>query len=275
MERLTERNPLWIDDELWERACEPDCEEIDAVYRKLKDYEDAEEQGLLLRLPCKVGDVLYFAHHDRVISSEVLSAKYYAEAENHGVFIRERLTIDVEGVSAEIDFCDIGKTVFLTREEAETKLKEMEAQMENRYLCRGKRIDNGEWVEGNLIQNSDAEDGWKAIIIPTKNSNMFTKHIKHGYGDLGYENWYRVDPSTICQCTGLKDKNGNLIWENDIANCMDAECCGYISWNESEAGFYFDVLLEDGRFEEKHIYDYQDCMEVIGNNFDNPELLEV
>jgi len=123
MERLTERNPLWIDDELWERACEPDCEEIDAVYRKLKDYEDAEEQGLLLRLPCKVWDILYFAHHDRVISSEVLSAKYHAEAENHGVFI---LNIDVEGVSAEIDFCDIGKTVFLTREEAEAKLKEME-----------------------------------------------------------------------------------------------------------------------------------------------------
>ena len=45
MERLTERNPSWIDDELWERACEPDCEEIDAVYRKLKDYEDAEEHG--------------------------------------------------------------------------------------------------------------------------------------------------------------------------------------------------------------------------------------
>lgn len=55
MERLTERNPSWIDDEMWERACEPDCEEIDAVYRKLKAYEDAEEQGLLLRLPCKVG----------------------------------------------------------------------------------------------------------------------------------------------------------------------------------------------------------------------------
>lgn len=59
MERLTERNPSWIDDEMWERACEPDCEEIDAVYRKLKAYEDAEEQGLLLRLPCKVGDTVY------------------------------------------------------------------------------------------------------------------------------------------------------------------------------------------------------------------------
>lgn len=84
-----------------------------------------------------------------------------------------------------------------------------------------------------------------------------------------------VDASTICQCTGLKDKNGRLIWENDIANCMDAECCGYISWNESEAGFYFNVLLEDGRFEEEHIYDYQDGIEVIGNVFDSPELLEV
>lgn len=126
MERLTERNPLWIDDELWERACEPDCEEIDAVYRKLKEYEDAEEQGLLLRLPCKVGDILYFAHHDRVIPSEVLSVKYHVEAENYGVFIRDRLTIDVEGISTEIDFCDIGKTVFLTREEAEAKLKGVE-----------------------------------------------------------------------------------------------------------------------------------------------------
>lgn len=91
---------------------------------KLAAYEDAEEQGLLLRLPCKVGDILYFAHHDRVISSEVLSVKYHVEAENHGVFIRERLTIDVEGISAEIDFCEIGKTVFLT--EAEAKLAEME-----------------------------------------------------------------------------------------------------------------------------------------------------
>ena len=179
MERLTESNPSWIDDELWERACEPDCEEIDAVYRKLKDYEDLEErlnkvygdcdglllsviealekhssidianktlksrlltdedvdkweeykqleeQGRLVKLPCKVGDVVYFAHHDRVISSEVFSAKYHAEAENHGVFIRERLTIDVEGVPAEIDFCDIGKRVFLTRDEAEAKLKEL------------------------------------------------------------------------------------------------------------------------------------------------------
>ncbi len=131
--------------------------------------------------------------------------------------------------------------------------------MEDRYLSKAKRIDNGEWVEGYLI--------FSFTGIP---------YIVQEYDHiLEVMQMYEVDISTICRCTGLKDKNGNLIWENDIANCMDAECCGYISWNESEAGFYFDVLLEDGRFEEEHIYDYQDCMEVIGNMIDNPELLEV
>lgn len=129
--------------------------------------------------------------------------------------------------------------------------------MENRYLFRGKRKDNGEWVYGDLV-HSVYKIGDTCV------------------GQYGNEvGMHEVDPGTICQCTGLKDKNGNLIWENDITNCMDEECCGYISWNESEAGFYFDVLLEDGRFEEEHIYDYQDCMEVIGNTFDNPDLLEV
>lgn len=64
MERLTESNLLWIDDELWERACEPDCEEIDAVYRKLKEYEDLEEQGRLIKLPIeyKKGDCRECVH---------------------------------------------------------------------------------------------------------------------------------------------------------------------------------------------------------------------
>lgn len=128
--------------------------------------------------------------------------------------------------------------------------------MENRYLFRGKRIDNGEWVQGYLYSI------WERRYILWGMTNDIPDMVE-------------VDPETVCQCTGRKDKNGNLIWENDIANCMDEECCGYISWNESEAGFYFDVVLEDGRFEEEHIYDYQDCIEVIGNTFDNPELLEV
>ena len=130
MERLTERNPLWIDDEMWERACEPDCEEIDAVYRKLKEYEDDEEQGLLLRLPCKVGDTVYVIHYiDRryVICSHVISkfvimpyrfprVQIYFEKENGFI------TSDFEG--------QVNENLFFTKEEAEAKLKEMEGSHE-------------------------------------------------------------------------------------------------------------------------------------------------
>lgn len=127
----------------------------------------------------------------------------------------------------------------------------------NRYLFKAKRRDDGQWMKGTvLFHDVDA-------------ATIFNQHPADG-SLQGFE----VDTSTICQCTGLKDRNGKQVWENDIVNCLTEECCGYIGWNESEAGFYFNVLLKDGRFEEEHIYDYQDGIEVIGNIFDNPELLE-
>ena len=128
--------------------------------------------------------------------------------------------------------------------------------MENRYFYRGKRIDNGKWEQGYLYGI------WERRYILWGMTNDIPDMVE-------------VDPSTICQCTEIKDKNGKLIFENDVVNCLAEDCCGYIGWNESEAGFYFNTLLEDGGFEEEHIYDYQDCMEGIGNTFDNPELLEV
>lgn len=62
-----------------------------------------------------------------------------------------------------------------------------------------------------------------------------------------------VDPSTIRQYTGLTDKNGKKIWENDIVRHKESQCIGAVKW-------YSEVFNE--------------C-EVIGNIFDNPELLEV
>ena len=59
MERLTERDSYWLGEEFWTSAKEPDDKEIDNVYAKLKEYEDLEEQGLLIRLPCKVGDTVW------------------------------------------------------------------------------------------------------------------------------------------------------------------------------------------------------------------------
>ena len=125
MERLTERNPSWIDDEMWERACEPDCEEIDAVYRKLKSYEDAEEQGLLLKLPCKVGDTIYCITpyvKEPIITTHVLQM-------NIKQFYNKRIIVRINIMNKMGESCyfldDIGKKIFLSREEAEAKLKEL------------------------------------------------------------------------------------------------------------------------------------------------------
>lgn len=129
MERLTERNPSWIDDELWESACEPDCEEIDAVYRKLKDYEDLEEQGRLIKLPCKVGDIIYtigVLGCETVEEYKVIRVDYCSNlaTDRSEFYIVAFLTSNLK---ADIGFYDkeFGKNVFLTKSEAEAKLKEL------------------------------------------------------------------------------------------------------------------------------------------------------
>lgn len=125
MERLTERNPLWIDDELWERACEPDCEEIDAVYRKLKEYEDAEEQGEILRLPISedtpVYSIEYCCGNNKSNRSGMCVRGFCENCNDKAYYIRE-------SVAKHCSICEINKSVFLTREEAEAKLKEMEGE---------------------------------------------------------------------------------------------------------------------------------------------------
>ena len=72
--------------------------------------------------------------------------------------------------------------------------------MNDKYLYSAKRTDNGEWVEGYyancLFPSSDVRTGHFIIEYPGEYHEIFT--------------------STICQCTGLKDKNGKMIWENDI-----------------------------------------------------------
>lgn len=130
MERLTESNPSWIDDELWESACEPDCEEIDAVYRKLKDYEELEEHGRLIKLPCKVGDTVW-NNDDGIPCAYTITAFSFGECEEYicepvttkeVVFYYAKSSGSITGSFAE---SAIGESVFLNKSEAEAKLKEL------------------------------------------------------------------------------------------------------------------------------------------------------
>lgn len=138
--------------------------------------------------------------------------------------------------------------------------------MENRYLFRGKRIDTGEWVQGYLYGI------WERRYILWGMTNDIPDMVE-------------VDPETVCQCTGLKDKNRKLIWENDILHNGNYFV---VKWNAPCARF--DIVLNNSHnipigkwepmicdWETNDFKGYRKSVdyEVIGNIFDNPELLEV
>lgn len=134
MERLTERNPLWINDEMWLNACEPDDEEIEAVYRKLKEYEDLEEQGRLLKLPCKAGDTVWQIMVIRIRGGENKNIEYgygIFEAMVTELLIDDNMNILISTTTKggeyrnEVTSAAIGETMFFTESEAEAKLKEL------------------------------------------------------------------------------------------------------------------------------------------------------
>lgn len=102
--------------------------EKEGLERKLAEYEDAEEQGLLLRLHCKVGDTVYaigFNNNKPIIYESVVLSILITEKE-----IVFNVKVDEFEVNSQLKQSMFGKTVFLTQAEAEQKLKEMESDEE-------------------------------------------------------------------------------------------------------------------------------------------------
>ena len=135
-------------------------------------------------------------------------------------------------------------------------------------LFRGKRTDNGEWVEGSYLP--DGITG-KCYIVPT--GSCLNESEKVGEDGCLQFFAFEIDPSTICQYTGLTDKNGRKIWENDILRCKDGSILKVswhhfkASWVVSKKGWIYNHFFGEGVEPED--------VEVIGNIFDTPELLEV
>ena len=82
--------------------------------------------------------------------------------------------------------------------------------MNDRYLYRAMRIDNGEWITGYLLVKK------KDFYICEKPYECMDEYSSLNGQAYGFGGFKFVDPSTICQCTGLRDKSGKMIWENDI-----------------------------------------------------------
>lgn len=132
-------------------------------------------------------------------------------------------------------------------------------------LFKAKSVYDGEWVEGYYIRDQ-YHIGGKDIIFYRKDSDRFTVYTNI------------IDIETLCQFTGLCDKNGNKIWENDIFQYTDETMVAQrdlIEYNETHASFV--RLHNTEKLGLQYLWiDEATCNhgEVIGNIFDNKELLQ-
>lgn len=136
-------------------------------------------------------------------------------------------------------------------------------------LFKAKRVDNGEWIEGGHVLQTDyyGIEVDRCYIIDGTDTEDY---------DIGPK--YRVDPDTISQYTGRIDKNGNKIWENDVVNKVDTNALGWYRERKCKVSFdglgYWLLTTEYGDGYWLGEFNAEQ-LEVIGNIFDNPEMMEV
>ena len=131
-------------------------------------------------------------------------------------------------------------------------------------LFKAKKWDSKEWVEGSLI-TLDADSGYYFISEPYTGASTLPVR------DLIYNHTYLIDAKTICQYTGLTDKNGNKIWENDIVEVPRQDGYFLIQWSETQACWEMDNEIESIVCDFDNYWSYD--AEVVGNLIDNPSLI--
>lgn len=137
--------------------------------------------------------------------------------------------------------------------------------MNREILFKAKRKDNSEWVEGYYVYCRK-----RHYILPRLNKAI-------GF-DEREDEWAEIDPDTICQYTGLTDKNGEKIWENDICDRKEKHP-EIVTYNKGDWQLDYSYALgKEKHFCACNLGFYaceRECVEVIGNIFDNADLLEV
>lgn len=136
-------------------------------------------------------------------------------------------------------------------------------------LFKAKRVKNGEWIEGSLI-DLDIDSGYCYIVPPYKQASTLP------IGFLITDGMELVIPETLCQFTGLTNKNGKRIWENDILMAhLDESYPEDTTYETVEWGIAGWVTHEANSADRQYLDEFDlEHFEVVGNVFDNPELLQ-
>lgn len=131
---------------------------------------------------------------------------------------------------------------------------------------RGKRLDNGKWAVGDLIHRNNGDVAIRTYLnVWGDNSDDVD-----AYGEE-----FIVDPDTVGQYTGLKDKNGKEIWEGDIMHIPETEFnADIIGQVLHEDDAYYIIPLRGGHLWGLHWSIRKHNAEILGNIHDNPELLK-
>ena len=147
--------------------------------------------------------------------------------------------------------------------------------MNDRYLFRAKRTDNGEWIAGNRI-----DDGVTGQVFIHAAGNSLNENDKVGEDGCLRFVAFEVDPNKICQCTGMPDKNSKVAYEHDIIETPVGNA--KIIWNcslsptDNHINVGFEVVFLDATANDNYRHDlgyWIGKSEVIGNIFDNPGLI--
>ena len=86
--------------------------------------------------------------------------------------------------------------------------------------------------------------------------------------------WRWLEDFELLQYIGKQDNHGKEIYEGHVVYCENDECIGYIANSDEEEGYFFMLQNENGEFEQRDIYDYIGSIEIIGDVYNNPEMVE-
>ena len=137
-------------------------------------------------------------------------------------------------------------------------------------LFRGKCLDGGIWIEGHYVKVAYWSDGKPTHVLFRQDAELFPRSE--------FTSWDEIDPSTVCQYTGVTDRTGRKVFEHDIISVEYEEEWWSRVWYEQYEVYFSDKYhayrARHANGDDYSLLEFDRYCTVIGNTIDNPKLME-